>query len=114
MRRNDFRCFVTANSCRGSKLNTRPLAPLGGLDAHPPRLKAKANSMKSAGRRMRFYAHFMVNQWLLFSFGARLGAIGPQRFGGGGKYDEKNPKACLRPHLSRKLSCPYVLSGERR
>jgi hypothetical protein len=65
MRRKDLRCRVGANSGRESKLDTRAHTAVVGLDAHPPRLRAKTNSMKNGSWRIRFYARVMVNQWLL-------------------------------------------------
>jgi hypothetical protein len=69
LRRNDLRCCGNANSGHRSKLDIR--AHTGGLDAHPPRLRAKANSMKNGSWRIRFYARVMVNQWLLSWLTAR-------------------------------------------
>jgi hypothetical protein len=64
MRRTDlFRWDGGANSCRGSKSGARAYTTVVVLDAHPPRLRAKANSMKNGSWRIGFYARVMVNQW---------------------------------------------------
>jgi hypothetical protein len=62
MRRMDlFRWDGGANSCRGSKSDARAHTLVVVLDAHPPRLRAMANSMKNGSWRIGFYARVMVN-----------------------------------------------------